>query len=123
MNFDQTPEFQKDLKHLVKKWRSLPNDLLAAEQQIVSLYNPEVDETELREYRAAFFNGKRAAIIYSTDSIEVVKMRLDVAALGTSDKVRIVFVAVRSDETVTFVELYSKNEKEREDKGRIKKYL
>lgn len=50
-------------------------------------------------------------------------MRLDVAAVGRSGKVRIIFVAVKTEAAITFIEMYAKNQKEREDTKRIKKYL
>lgn len=122
MNFEQTPEFQKDLKRLSKKWRSLPGDVKAAQRDITPLYI-EQDGVDIVRLREAFFGGYKAAILTTTATAEVVKMRLDVADLGVSDKVRIIFIAIKSHGKVTFIELYAKNEKPREDKARIKKYL
>jgi hypothetical protein len=121
MNFEQTPEFKKDLKRLLKKWRSLPIDIEVAERNLVPLYVPQPD-VDLMEFRKAFFNRKRAAIILSNNMYEVVKMRLDVECIGRSDKVRVIFVAVNNEHTIRFIELYTKNEKEREDLERIRKY-
>jgi hypothetical protein len=124
MNFDQTDEFKKELKRLQKKWRSLPNDLNDAQKLIEDLYVTQDGDDKLIEYRTAFFNGKRAAILSSLDDgREVVKMRLDCASLVGSDKMRLVFVAIRSEDTILFIELYTKNEKAREDVNRIKRYL
>ena len=50
-------------------------------------------------------------------------MRLDVADLGRNDTVRIVFVAIKTESTIQFIELYAKNDKNREDTARIRKYL
>ncbi len=120
MNFKQTPEFQKDLKRLSKKWRSIEADIEYAKPRIESLYT---DSDDIEEYRAAFFGGKRGVILHQLGASEVIKMRLDVAALGRNDKVRIIFIAVRSKDTITFIELYAKNDKEQQDQRRIKKYL
>lgn len=121
MNFEQTDEFKKELKKLQKKWRSLPQDIVAAELQISALYSDDVDAAE---YRAAFFNGKRATILQVLENgTEVVKMRLDVESLGTSSKLRVVFIAIVTTNSILFVELYAKNDKENLDKSRIKKYL
>lgn len=49
-------------------------------------------------------------------------MRLDVADLHTNSKVRIIFVIKVEDGMITFIELYAKNDKDREDTVRIKKY-
>lgn len=120
MNFDRTPEFNKDLKRLSKKWRSLPNDLRDAELTITDVYtDSELQETFVQK----FFDGKRATKIVVTESCEVVKMRLDVQSLGNSQKVRVVFVAVKTENEIIFVELYAKNDKEREDPKRYSWYL
>ncbi len=124
MNFEQVPEFRSELKKLTKKWRSLPNDLLDAEKLIVNLYVAQEEKDKLSEYRAAFFNGKRAAIINRLDDgTEVVKMRLDCASLNSNSKIRLVFIVVRIGSTVRFIEIYAKKDKSMEDLKRIKKYL
>ncbi len=123
MNFDQVSEFQKELKRLSKKWRSLSSDIKAAEKDITPLY-VEQEGVDIQRLREAFFGGFKAAVLTTTgDDVEVIKMRLDVADLGRNNKVRIVFIAVRSQNTITLIELYAKNEKNREDQGRIKKYV
>lgn len=122
MNFDYSPEFQKDLKRLTKKWRSLPRDIESVERDILPLFVEQkgVDIIRLRE---AFFGGYKAAVLMTTADAEVIKMRLDCESLGTNSKTRLVFVAVKTEGTIRFVELYAKNEKAREDLKRIKKYL
>ena len=123
MNFSEAPEFKKEIKSLAKKWRSIPSDIKAAEQYILPLYIKLDKGVDIEQYRTTFFNGKTATILHSENSIEVVKMRLDVECLGRNDKVRIVFVAIKNKDEIMFVELYAKNEKSREDERRIKKYL
>ena len=122
MNFDYSPEFQKDLKRLTKKWRSLPRDIESVERDILPLYVEQkgVDIIRLRE---AFFGGYKAAVLRTTADAEVIKMRLDCESLGTNSKTRLVFVAVKTEGTIRFVELYAKNEKAREDLTRYRKYL
>jgi len=124
MNFNYVPEFEKELIKLTKKWRSLPDDLEGAKKRIKDLYIPQNENDQLLEYRNAFFNGKRATILQQLgDGTEVIKMRLIVESLGSNDKVRIIFIAIRSNDEIKFIELYAKNEKDREDQRRIKKYL
>lgn len=123
MNFEQSPEFQKDLKRLKKKWRSLEDDIEFVKPRIASLYMSR-DDIDINQYRADLFAMKKAAILPgSTQDLEVIKMRLDVESLHSNSKVRIVFVAVRDKNNIIFIEMYAKNEKDREDKKRIKKYL
>ena len=122
MNFEQAPEFQKELKRLQKKWHSLPSDIKAAERSLVPLYTEQggVDITYLRRN---FFNGKKATILKSTSKAEVVKIRLDVETLNCNNKIRVVFIATVVSHKITFIEIFAKNEKDREDKMRIKKYI
>ena len=77
----------------------------------------------LKKYRSLFFDGKRATILHQSQTHEVIKMRLDTETRSMSGKLRLVFIAVISDGAVTFIELYAKNVKNREDQQRIQKYL
>ena len=123
MNFSETPEFEKEVKHFAKKWRSIPDDIKAAQQYILPLYVQMDVGVDIGQYRQKFFNGKTATILYSNVSTEVVKMRLDVTDLGRNDKVRLIFIAIWNKDEILFTEIYAKNEKSREDQKRIKKYL
>lgn len=122
MNFSESPEFKKEVKNFAKKWRSIPDDIVAAKQYIMPLYVQMDDGVDINQYRQAFFNGKNAAIIFSNSETEVIKMRLDVAYLNRNDKVRLIFIAIRSKDEILFIELYAKNDKPREDQSRIKRY-
>lgn len=123
MIFDEAPEFRKDVKRLGKRWRSIPSDIEAAKPYLLPLYEIRADDVEVAVYRSDFFSGKRAAILKTTENAEVIKMRLDVADLGRNDKVRVVFVAVKTEGKIYFVELYAKNDKEREDPKRYREFL
>lgn len=120
MNFEQSPEFKKDLKRLSKKWRSLPGDIADAELLITNVYT---DNDQQQLFQQKFFDNKRATKLHTQGNVEVIKMRLDVISLAGADKVRIVFVAVKKEERITFVELFAKNEKDREDPGRYRGYI
>jgi hypothetical protein len=122
MNFNHAPEFARDLKRLARKWRSLPDDLQRAQLIIRRLYvdTPDVNRNELRK---AFFNNKQATILTRGESFEVVKMRLDCSSAGSKNMLRLVFVYVCVGDEVTFVELFSKNDKSREDIRRYRPYF
>lgn len=122
LNFDETPEFQKDIKRLKKRWRSIPSDINKVKLVIERLYVP-LEGVDMKEFRELMFATPRAEILTSTVKCEVVKMRLDCASLGNDKKTRLVFVAVKAADTIHLLELYAKNDKPREDPKRIKKYL
>lgn len=123
LNFDEVPEFAKDLKALKKKWRSLPSDIDDAKLQIEALYGTILQAEALKEFREGFFGTKRATILQAGGGYEVVKMRLDCATLGSDKKTRLIFVVIVADNTVRLVELFAKNANEREDAKRLRRYL
>jgi hypothetical protein len=122
MNFEYTPGFKKEMKALAKRWRSILDDIENVKRFITSLY-VEQEGVSLNDYRNAFFNNKRAAILLRSETGEAVKMRLDCLSLGQKDIVRVVYVFIREEPKVIFVELFSKQDKSREDKERLAKYI
>lgn len=122
MNFSFTPDFKKDLKALSKKIHTLPLDVERVKPRVAALYT-QIDSVDLDEFRKLFFASKKASIINSVGEVEVIKMRLDTDTATYRNKLRLIFVAVKSDNDITFVELYSKSDKDREDQSRIRSYL
>lgn len=112
MRFSETPEFSKDLKRYSKKYRSLPND--------TEVFRTLISSSEALE-AIHFFEGNQATKLQVSNGYEVVKARLDCADLGSKQTLRIVYI--KTKQSVIFVELFSKSEKDREDVQRIKQYL
>lgn len=107
MNFDELPEFQKELKRLGKKYKSLSDDL-----------------QEFRNVISAvpLGNSKHFNVITKTEFLHIIKARLFCRYLkGTS--LRIVYAYHVAASKVDFIEIYFKGEKENEDRERIKEYL
>ncbi len=126
MNYNTSSEFDRELKKFTKNWPSLRTDFNPVRKTLPLLYELQENEVEadLKLRRDNFFNNKKAAILKTVENkVEVVKMRLDCASLGNKNLLRFVFVYVKINQTITFIELYSKNDKQREDQSRIKKYL
>ena len=107
INFNELPEFQKELKRLGKKYKSLPDDL----QEFCNVVSA-----------VPLGNGKHFNIITQTEIFCIVKARLFCRYLkGTS--LRIVYSYFEQGQQIEFIELYVKGEKENEDRERIKEYL
>ena len=107
MNFNELPEFQKELKWLGKKYKSLLNDL-----------------QEFRNVVSAvpLGNSKHFNVIMQTEILHIIKARLFCRYLkGTS--LRIIYAYFKQNQQIEFIELYYKGDKENEDRERIKKYL
>jgi hypothetical protein len=122
MNFNELPEFSKEVKKLSKKWRTIPNDLKLA-KQVIPLFYANDSENDSRQFREAYFKTRKATVLTSSESFEVVKMHLDCKSPGAGNKLRMVLTYVVNQDTVTFIELYSKSDKDREDKRRIEEFV
>lgn len=112
MRFSETSEFSKELKRYSEKYRSLTND--------VERFRTLIGSSEALE-AIHFFEGNQATKLQVTDDYQVIKARLDCADLGNKQVLRVVYINTK--QSVIFVELYSKKEKNREDTQRIKQYL
>lgn len=107
MNFNELPEFQKELKQLGKKYKSLPDDL----QEFCNVISV-----------VPLGNSKHFNIITHTEVLCVMKARLFCKYLkGTS--LRIVYSYFEKEQLIEFIELYFKGDKKNEDRERIKEYL
>ena len=120
MNYSRVPEFEKDAKALKKRVRSLEGDLERAKHLIEALYGRH--DAEQTEFRKRFLAGKKATILTKTGAVEVVKMRLDTDTDSYRGKLRLVFAVAVDRAEVSFIELYSKNDKPREDQRRLRRY-
>jgi len=120
MNYSRVPEFEKDVKALNKRVRSLEGDLERAKHLIEALYGRH--DAEQTEFKKRFLAGKKATILTKTGVVEVVKMRLDTDTDSYRGKLRLVFAVAVDKAEVSFIELYSKNDKPREDQHRLRRY-
>ena len=120
MNYSRVPEFEKDVKALKKRVRSLEGDLERTKHLIEALYGHP--DTEQAEFKKLFLAGKKATILTKTGVVEVVKMRLDTDTDSYRGKLRLVFAVAVDKAEVSFIELYSKNDKPREDQRRLRRY-
>lgn len=111
MNFDEVLEFQKELKQLGKKYKSLPEDL----QEFCKVVSVE-----------PLGNSKHFHIITKgkaqTEPPFIVKARLSCRYLKGSS-LRIVYCYFEQEQRIEFIELYHKGDKENEDRSRIDNYL
>ncbi|KKS94073.1 MAG: hypothetical protein A3H59_00700 [Candidatus Jacksonbacteria bacterium RIFCSPLOWO2_02_FULL_43_9] len=107
MNFDEVPEFQKELKRLAKKYKSLHDDL-----------------QEFRNVVSAvpLGNSKHFNVITKTEVLHIVKARLFCRYLKGAS-LRIIYAYFEQTLHIEFIELYYKGDKESEDNSRIKEYL
>ena len=105
--FNQLPEFKKDLKKLLKKYPSLQGDLVILERVLI------VSPTGI---------GKNFTIIHCSEKIKLVKVRLSCKSLRNRS-MRIIYAYHNDTLTFVYIELYFKGNKENENRDRVAQYL
>jgi len=107
MSYNEVPEFSKEFKRLSKKYKSLPEDL-GEFKRVVNV--------------APLGNSKHFNVITKNDQCAIVKARFFCRYLKGAS-LRIIYAFHCQSCKVVFIELYSKGDKENEDRKRIKEYL
>jgi len=100
MNFKETPEFQKNFKRLRKKYLSLDEDLMEF-KKVISLF--------------PISRSKHLAVLMAMKGIKIFKARLFCRYLKGSS-LRIVYAFQEALYEIEFIEIYSKNEQETENR-------
>ena len=109
IEFDELPEFKKDLKNLIKKYRTLNEDL-----EVVKLdLNDEPGESPPFSFRIDNLGLETCVIKVKKNACKALKGR------GVNSGLRLVYAYFSEEQKITFVELYHKNDKGTEDKKRI----
>jgi len=107
ISFKETPEFLKEHKHYLKKYKTLDSDLLNFKKVISSLPRG---------------TGKHFNVITISNEVVIIKARFFCRCLKRSS-LRIIYAYCEKQETVDFIQIYFKGDKEDEDRERIKEYL
>lgn len=111
MTFDDLPEFEKDLKKLLKKYRSL-NDDLATVKKVLRV---EAKERPPFSFRIEGLGIETCVIKVKKIACKSLKGR------GVNSGLRLIYAHFEDEQRITFIELYHKNDKENEDRERILK--
>ena len=106
-NFIQSPEFERELKKLSKKYPSLESDIEDIKPVLLS---------------QPCGIGKNFTIIYSSEKVKIVKVRIHCESLAKRT-IRLIYSYREGQMKFIFIELYFKGDKEKEDRERIIKYL
>ena len=113
MTFEELDEFNKDLKKLLKKFRSLNDDLETVKKVL------KVEP------------GERPPFSFRIDNLGIVTCVIKVKKIackslkgkGVNSGLRLIYAHFENENRIVFVELYHKSEKEKEDRQRILKYF
>ncbi len=109
MIFDELDEFKKDLKNLLKRYRTLNEDLDILKKVL-----------EIKPDARPPFSFRIDNLSIETCIIKVKKMACKaLKGKGVNSGLRLIYAYFPDSKRITFIELYHKNEKENEDKRRI----
>lgn len=109
MKFDELAEFKKDLKGLLKKYRTLKDDIKVVKQVLEIMPN----ERPPFSFRIDNLGIETCVIKVKKIACKALKGR------GVNSGLRIVYAYFSADQRIVFIELYHKNDKKNEDRQRI----
>ncbi|OIO49505.1 MAG: hypothetical protein AUJ36_02090 [Parcubacteria group bacterium CG1_02_41_26] len=109
--------FQKDLKRLLKKYRTLEDDLETAKRDAIELYHlKRIDNQSIFPIQG-----------FCTEKIQICKIKKfackSLKGKGSKSGIRVIYAFYCQNCKVDFIEIYFKGEKENEDRERIRGYL
>ena len=117
ITYKNTSGFEKDLKRLLKKFRTLEDDIQVAKKNAIELFHiKNIDN-----------NSVEPIPNFCTDELKICKIKKfackALKGCGVQSGIRIIYAYYTLTNTVDFIEMYFKGESENEDKEKIKDYL
>ena len=109
MEFDRLPEFEKDLKRLLKKYRSLNEDL----EEVKTILRKKPDERPPFSFRIDNLGLTTCVLKVKKIACKSLKGK------GVNSGFRLIYAYFREEQIITLVELYHKSDKENEERERI----
>ena len=109
MTFDELVEFNKDLKNLLKKYRTLNEDLEVVKKVL------EVIPQERPPFSFRIDNLGLETCVIKVKKIACKALK----GRGVNSGLRLIYAHFEAEQKITFIEIYHKNDKENEDKQRI----
>jgi hypothetical protein len=109
MTFHELVEFTKDLKNLLKKYRTLNDDL----EVVKKVLEVTPEEKPPFSFRIDNLGLETCVIKVKKIACKALKGR------GVNSGLRLIYAHFEAEQKITFIELYHKNDKENEDKHRI----
>jgi hypothetical protein len=109
MNFEELPEYKKDLKDLLKKYRTLTEDM----EVVKKVLTVSPDERPPFSFRIDNLGIETCVIIVKKIACKALKGR------GVNSGMRLIYALFKIETKIVFIELYHKSEKESEDRQRI----
>lgn len=113
MEFANLPEFEKDLKHFLKKYRSLNEDL----DVVRMILSKMPDERPPFSFRIDNLGITTCVIKVKKIACKSLKGK------GVNSGFRLIYAWFKEEQRIIFAELYHKSEKQTEDRQRLLKHF
>jgi len=109
MNFEELPEYKKDMKNLLKKYRTLIEDM----EVVKKVLTVSPNERPPFSFRVDGLGIKTCVIKIKKIACRSLKGR------GVNSGFRLIYAFFEGESKIIFVEIYFKADKENEDRERI----
>lgn len=113
MIFEELDEFNKDVKRLIKKYRTLHDDLEVVRKVLTVI----PDERPPFSFRIDNLGIQTCIIKVKKIACKALQGR------GVNSRLRLVYAYKPNEQRIIFIELYHKNDKGSEDRNRISQYV
>ncbi len=113
MIFEELQEFEKDLKQLLKKYRTLNDDLEVVKKVL------EINPDERPPFSLRISDLKVETCVIKIKKIASKSLK----GKGVNSGFRLIYAWFEEEQRIVLVELYHKNDKENEDRKRIFKHF
>ena len=109
------PEFEKDLKKLSKRFKTLEDDLqIFVDKQLNLFHKLGMDNGGIFQISGLHIEGVK---FYKAKKFACRSLK----GLGAQSGIRVIYAYFEADDRIELIELYYKGDKENEDRERIKR--
>lgn len=117
ITYKSTPAFEEDLKRLLKKFRTLEDDIEVVKKNAIELFHSLKIDNNSVELIPSFCSDELKICKIKKFACKALKGR------GVQSDIRVVYAYHILTNAVDFIEIYFKGDSENEDRKRIKRYL
>ena len=118
MNYDETEEFTRDFKKLLKNFSSLAEDLEVNKQYRLELFHcKEIDSRSIFEIQGV---GNSAELkFFKVKKFQCKRLK----GRGAKSGIRLIYVCFPNEQKIVFLEIYFKAKQENENRQRIVDFI
>lgn len=116
IEYEESDEFKKDLKKLIKRFPSLPEDLATVKKAVIELKHLK-NINNLSTFEIPGFSTKEGGF-WKIKKFACKSLK----GRGVKSGIRVIYRWCDISSKVVFIEIYFKGDKENEDRERFKKF-